>query len=83
MGFGELVKSGAQAALGLAPFKRSALRTYLNDKPKVLKLKYVPTLVFSPQILVRYLIDLPTVLLESPLRSNLVRRIVCISSITC
>ena len=33
MGFGELVKSGAQAGLGLAPIKPSALHTYLNDKP--------------------------------------------------
>ena len=33
MGFGELVKSGAQAALGLAPMKPSALHAYLNDKP--------------------------------------------------
>ena len=33
MGFGELVKSGAQAGLGLAPVDGSALRTYLNDKP--------------------------------------------------
>ena len=33
MGFGELVKSGAQAGLGLAPIKPSALHIYLNDKP--------------------------------------------------
>ena len=35
MGFGELVKSGAQAGMGLAPMKLSALHTYLNDKPGV------------------------------------------------
>ena len=33
MGFGELVKSGVQAGLGLAPLESSALHAYLNDKP--------------------------------------------------
>lgn len=29
-GTGDLLKAGVQAGLGLAPMKRSALRTYLN-----------------------------------------------------
>ena len=33
MGFGELVKSGVQAGLGLAPLESSALHAYLDDKP--------------------------------------------------
>ena len=33
MGFGELVKSGAQAGLGLAPIETFSLtHSYLNDK---------------------------------------------------
>ena len=45
MGFGELVKSGAQAGLGLAPIKRSALRTYLNDKRSSLRKFWYGTLL--------------------------------------